>query len=493
VAEAKHARAGEGRSGSGRPPPWGPLAIAVPALLVLASPLSSVDLAYLLRAGQTMLDTGSVARTDLLSFTARCSPWVNQQWGTEVVFAAIFRLQGWLGLGVLRAGLAALTLWLVQLACRRRGAPERAAAWLTLLSAGLLMSTFGLRAQLVGVVCFATTNYLITRPERRLLWWAVPVELVWANTHGSFPLGLVLLGFSALRDLQARRSPRTSIAVLLACAGATLITPFGPGVWSYVRHLVTDPLIREVVVEWRRPGLDTYAGVVFLLSAAGSLVVFVRRRSDLPWPDWAQLAFFLLLGATAVRNGAWWGLVLPVTLAPLARVRPEQTGRAAADGMGSMRKWTAWALAAIAFVALLPWLPHRNADPPGRLLEYAPAPLTRRLEQVLRPGEGFINPQAWGSWFELALPTHPVFIDSRFEVIPDETVRASGRLTRAEPGWERTLAAIPARVLVISRQTQPVLAAEIHGVAEWTRVYEDEDGIILVRAGGSAPPLEDCD
>ena len=74
--------------------------------------------------------------------------------------------------------------------------------------------------------------------------WAIPfIVLVWANLHGSFFLGPVVLGLAWLEDLArpraaaapaARSSP--SSRRLAAC-----VTPFGPAVWVYAVGLSTNP------------------------------------------------------------------------------------------------------------------------------------------------------------------------------------------------------------------------------------------------------------
>ncbi len=113
---------------------WVVAAFALPMTIVLVGPLDTIDLAYVIRAGRIMLRTGDVLRTDAFLFTTRCEPWANQQWGAEVLSAGVFDTLGWLGLALVRAGLAAAIVGFVYAACRDYGAERRAAAWLTLLA-----------------------------------------------------------------------------------------------------------------------------------------------------------------------------------------------------------------------------------------------------------------------------------------------------------------------------------------------------------------------
>jgi hypothetical protein len=115
---------------------WATTAIVVPVLLITATPLAAIDLTYHLRAGDVMLDTHAIMRTDVFTATAYGRPWLNQQWLAEIVMTTAFRLGGWFGLVALRALLMALVLAFVFLACRAAGAATRRAAWLTLVLTG---------------------------------------------------------------------------------------------------------------------------------------------------------------------------------------------------------------------------------------------------------------------------------------------------------------------------------------------------------------------
>jgi hypothetical protein len=139
--------------------------------------------------------------------------------------------------------------------------------------------------------------------------------------------------------------------------------------------------------------------------------------------------------------------------------------------------------ALLPLIAAVRWLPYGGNDAPEHLLGFAPEPLTAELREILEPGEPFANPQAWGSWFELTLPDHPVYADSRIEVVPDDVLRSSFTIQRADPGWQEELDAIGMRVLVIDRLTQPDLVDAIGSNDAWREVYADEDGIVLVGEG----------
>src|SRR5262245_12439043 len=110
---------------------WTVLVVAAPAMLVLLTRMGTPDLAYHLRAGTEWLGTGIVARTDTFTFGAAGLPWLNQQWGAQILLARAFRAGGWHGLAILRVSLVIATFAAVLAACRARGASPRASAFLT--------------------------------------------------------------------------------------------------------------------------------------------------------------------------------------------------------------------------------------------------------------------------------------------------------------------------------------------------------------------------
>jgi hypothetical protein len=218
--------------------------------------------------------------------------------------------------------------------------------------------------------------------------------------------------------------------------------------------------------------------------------VLVRNRRALPWPALVELGVLLALAASSSRSAFWWGIAVATTLSRL----PWARRAAAADPRNRANLVLFVALIAVPLIASARWLPHADAEPPEGLLRLAPMALTEELSVRLEAGEPFANAQSWGSWFELTLPEHPLFVDSRFEVVPPQAVRASVQISSAEPGWQAELEALPVRFYAIDREHQPALVAAIPELSGWRQVYSDEDGLILVREDASpAPALPGCD
>jgi hypothetical protein len=460
---------------------WAITAVAIPVMRA-QWPLATIDLAYHLRAGEIMLDTHAVLRTDVFSAAAYGKPWLNQQWLAQVILAATLRLGGWFGLVVLRALLVALVLTLVFLACRAVGAATKRAAWLTVASGLPLAAGFMLRPQLFGMVCFAGTAWLVARrrthPEG--VWLVVPLTILWANVHGSFFLAPLLLGLAWVEDRWV--SGRASRTLLLAGIGsllATMVNPYTYRVWSYAIDLATNPVIRATIVEWQPPTIQTYTGIVFFLSVVAVAGVLIGRvRRPVPWASLLPLVVFLAISLAAIRGVWWWAMVVPIVLAGVLSERPTKVERR--DPAGLQNAAIVGLLAVATLSAMIRWMPYTGREmPEGDRLAFAPVGITHELERTLRPGELMFNAQEWGSWFEYEFPRNLVMFDSLIELTPPRVWWQYADVSHGVQGWQATLSSWDVDLAVLARERQPDLIAKMRTDPGWQLVYEDADGAIF--------------
>ena len=459
---------------------WTFLAVALPTLAGLLASMSTVDLAYHLRAGGELLDSGAIATHDTYTHTAAGAAWLNQQWAAQAILAAVYRVAGWEGLVILRAAAIGATFGLVLLACRLRGATPRTAALLTIAAFALSAAALGLRPQLFGMLAFGVLLVIVAarRTHPRLLWAAPILALAWANLHGSFFIAPLCLGVAWLegrhdRDPRARQT----LAVAVVSALAACITPFGPGVWLYAAGLSTNPEVTSRISEWQPTTLRTTLGIAFYLSAVAVVALLARRARSTPWPTLLWLGALFAIGAYALRGVAWWPLGAVVVVAGLldrpAQMRVERPVRL---------NVAVAALLVAAGVALLPWwrVPDPLAGRAGVLLE-APSSLTATLRDLVRPGDRLFQPQAWGSWFELTVPALPTFVDSRIELFDPAVWREYAAVTEAIDGWPDILDRRGVTIVVTDDGTESV-GDRLAKDPGWRRVYADTEGRIFVRA-----------
>lgn len=471
---------------------WAFLAILLPVLGSLLAPLSTVDLAYHLRAGGIVLHTGALPVTDSFTFTAAGLPWLDQQWGAQVALAAIYRAGGWALLAIVRAVLVGLVVSLVLRACRSAGAGLRVAAWLTLAGFAVSLVALGMRPQLLGMVLFAAVLAILAGRERHpRLVWAIPILVAaWASIHGSFVLGPAAVAVVWLGDVvEGRPRPHRLLVVALLSAGATLLNPYGTGAWSYAAGLTTNPLIRRLITEWQVTSPLSFVGAAFYGSVAASVIlVALAARSGAGgglgatlrriWPTLLWLGGLAAVGAFAERGVAWWAVGAPVALAAL--FGPRAAERPVSAPRRSRANTAIVVVLGLAAVALLPvW---RGGDarygPPG-LLTDAPRGITDAVLAIAGPADRIWNAQRWGSWLELAVPGTPVAVDSRIELIPTDAWDDHLALSRGAPDWAAILDRRGVTIVVASAEEQKALIPLLTASPAWRSVFHDGVGAVF--------------
>lgn len=463
---------------------WLSLAVALPVLGSLVAVMETVDLAYHLRAGTEILASGALPSQDTWTFTAFGEPWTDQQWGAQVVLHGVEALGGWAALAVFRAVLIGSTFAAVLVAVHRRGLDARTASVLTLGAFVVALPALALRPQLLGVVCFALSLLLISdrRSHPRRLWLVPFIVAAWANLHGSFFLGPVMLVLAWLEDVHdGADHPHRTLAIALVSIVAACVTPFGPWVWAYAVGLSTDPEVTARITEWQPTSIRTVSGVLFIASVGAIVVAIARRRRVVPWPTLAWLAVFLAIGLYAERGLAWWPLAAAVAVA--GTIIPARPDVAPAES-AVMRRLNIGVLVALAVAAVLLLPMWRPIDPdlgaPEGILGHAPPGVTAALRDVAGPEDHVFNPQPWGSWFEHAIPDARYAIDSRIELFPAEVWGRYETVVAGVEGWEEILADWEVSVVVVAADQGRGFPERLRA-AGWTDVYEDDDGQVFRR------------
>jgi len=517
---------------------WTFLGVFLPALAALLVPMPAVDLAYQLRAGADILAGHGIPDHDTWTFTVAGTPWLDQQWGAQVLLSGVFQVLGWTGLAMLRAALVGLTFWLVLGAIRsawsiasvRAGgsAVASSARTATLITVGFFVvaaPALALRPQLFAIVLFAATLRILverSRHPRRL--WLIPfMAAAWANLHGSFPLVVVLVALAWIDEVALLRVPAppghpqpalrrrllgsTGLAIIAAVSAlATLVNPFGVDAWAYIVDLARDPEITTAVSEWQPPSPFDPAGLLFYLSLLVLVgVVAFRFRTDkggTPARFFGPLVSVLLFGLLGVITGrglAWWAIAAPVAMVQLqpglkladVRIRglrtPTLRARTAREASASEARRSplnmlVMAVLVVFAVALLPiWRPTGPTGVPVLTLTEAPQGIAHQLAKLARdaPHTSVWAPQTWGSFIEWAVPEVEVAVDSRIELFPGPVLSDADEIASASPGWLSTLDVRKVSVAVVASDAAgDRQRADLAATSDWKLVYEDDDGSV---------------
>jgi hypothetical protein len=306
---------------SARParPPAAPLSPRLIAIFGLAIGISVLvaytldrkiftDVFWQLAAGQWMLSHHAVIGLDPFSYTETHRRWINDEWGSEVILASLYKAFGAAAFNIIAIVTGTASLVCTMLYARALGARGgRLAAIAILLAfaiAGFVTQDRGLSFSLIWLplelLCLAKA-----RTNPRLLWWLPPLFLLWANTHGSILVGLMVLGVELAWSVAPERlvarvggvgrstHPRQLFVVAVVGTLATFVTPYGPHLLFYDIGVGTNSQIGQYISEWNSPNFHSVVELV-TFAVIVAVFVFAVRSRRMPLLETTLVVLFFL-------------------------------------------------------------------------------------------------------------------------------------------------------------------------------------------------------
>lgn len=291
-------------------------------LLLRSSLLTDGDSYWHLAVGHWILEKGAVPGVDVFSFTMKGQPWLAHEWLAEVVYAVAHAVGGWGAMVCLAAGtfvgaLAILTRYLL------RHLEPIYALCLTAAAASMAGQFLLARPHVLAFPVLVYWSVLLVRAVeegRAPPWGAGLLMVLWANLHGSFPLGLLLafmFGAEALLGAGSAeerwRLGRQWASFLLIVALAPLATPHGVAAYAFALEVHRMEFTMANIAEWRPPDFHHFQPLeLWLLLGAA---VTLSRGLRLPLVRLVLLLLLLHLALKHVRHVALLGLLAPVLIA----------------------------------------------------------------------------------------------------------------------------------------------------------------------------------
>ncbi len=534
------------------------IAIACMFFLVLNYlPLRATDLWGHVAYGQWILQNGSLPTEDPMLKLAEGMPVIDSAWLSQVIFAAVENI----GAEAL-SNLFALTL-LVAFVLLARGFYLQSRNTLVAVAGAMLVLAIGwsrlamIRPENFAMLCFAALLWLIVSMRRKeqpsagrrtmaargrnwRLWVGVPLLMaLWANLHGSFVCGLVVLAcFLIGRTIEVFWRNRRLMAVLadrevhlwlgLCELGtlATLINPYGENLLFHTLWFSANDNLRDVL-EWQSLTFLNVGGREFALSWVLLLVVLRHSRRRVPVAHAMLLGVFSIAAVFGVRMISWYAPIFAFVLVPhLADLASRFVKRTATQrdnttlestpaafqrdfatpisvrsSRGAGREVSAKAAAAVSWkptltAILLVWttfalsglsrpLLGGDARSEGQLLgNSTPLALTEYLQAHPPRGQVF-NPQWWGDWLATRGPVDfQPFMTTNIHLAPRNVWQDYQTIAFVEPGWQRSLDRYRVNTMIIDKQEQTMLASVMRQTDDWSLRYEDDQALVFVRLSG---------
>ena len=466
------------------------------------------DTGWHIRTGETIVDTGTLPRTDPYSFTRHGEPWFAWEWGADVLMGAVHKKAGLPGVAALYALTIAACTWL----------------WFRLHWA--VGGDFLLACLMVSPMLSTANMHWLARPHvfswifllAALLaaervrggfrpWHALAIaafSALWANLHASFFFAPLIAGLYAagcavrplLWELDAaaefQRARWFALAALSALAGSFL-NPYGWQLHAHLAHYLTNHELLARVGEFLSFNFHLEGAwqiaLMFGLAGLGTSLAFGQRR----------VSHFLLgavLLAVALRSAR--GLpVAALLLLPLANGAIAETLRNAQGLRSPLARWRdiyfAYSgrlrgidagcrgfvlvplIALLAIVALhAPAVAARTGFPPDQFPvaaaeEVGKLPATARL----------LAPDKYGGYLIYRFAgRRQVFMDGRSDFYGVDFMKSYIELVEVRPGWRGAVERFGFTHALLPVNYSLVSALEAEG---WTRLYADGTAVLLAR------------
>lgn len=263
------------------------------------------DTSWHLAAGRLILAKFTIPHTDPFSFTFYGQPWTAHEWLSEVILAGVYSLGSWAAVAVL-IGMAVAALILILGLEIGRWLPPRHMAVVLLAVIILLTPSILARPHVLAWPFLAAWTLILLRAreaERSPRLISALLMMLWANLHGSFVLGLLLIGIFGLEALLESKNPWADLKRWSTFGVASLLaavaTPHGVNGLLFpltVSAMQSLPLIAE----WR--AMNIREDWLSLAIIAAVLLLLLYRRAKLSLPRVLLVVGLIYLTVSHVRH-----------------------------------------------------------------------------------------------------------------------------------------------------------------------------------------------
>jgi hypothetical protein len=475
------------------------------ATLVWARPALNTDgdAGRHIRVGETILERGGLFHEDLFSHTMAGERFVPYEWASETLAALAHRAGGLPGVVILHGLVVAVAWGLLALFLRRRGVDPLLAFLVSVGSAAASAFHWLARPHVFTFVGTIALLWLLEADRRRLVLTLV-LFAAWANLHGGFLFGLVLIAMYLTGDvlewLGGKERPawegriaRHALTFLAALAGAA-INPSGLALFGHVTGYLGKTYLVNVTNEYMSPDFHLWFGRAFLLVLLALLLGILLSRRRPSWPVIVVFLGTLAFALHSARNiplfcltalpllavhldGEWRGL----RWGPLDRLRG-----ALAFGDKSA-KAGGWAGAFGAVFLMLLFGSGRVAGVPVVVAGYDPTifpvEAVRKAREARLEGKIF-NQFIWGGYILYAWPEQRVFIDGQTDFYGEDLTREYGQIVALQ-SWRQRLMDRGVKIVLVDRRS--ALAAELSTEPGWSLMYEDSTAVLYSRSTTPTP------
>jgi hypothetical protein len=425
---------------------------------ILVPHFEDPDFYWHVKTGEYLLSSWPLPRSDVFTYTHSGSPWVLSEWLAQVALYLVFHFAGYLGTAVFVAAMCAICGWFTYLNCRRH-MDNPVYAIIMAVSGSLILLTAAPRPQLFSFVCFAGTLFVLLefkyKQRDRLLVLLPIIMLLWANTHGGFFIGLVLIflftgsewlrcSSKTNRKFETERLRKIGLWSVVACL-ATLVNPQHIQLWWYPIQAILLSGDTQTINEWQSPSFHVpmTQGFLALVLLFFSSQAWSRRR-----PDLTEVVIPLVFIASALVSARNMPLAC-MALTPFLAInltsralpvnvnnwlhRFSKRSRTTPEAQEYLVNWT---LLIVVFTVIALCYPGLRKKQEAVVASYMPVGAANFILANHISGRMF-NSYEYGGYLIFRLyPEQKVFIYGRTDIYRDQFVKTLDDIQQGRPDWK---------------------------------------------------------
>jgi hypothetical protein len=436
--------------------------------------------------------------------------WLTNQWLGDLVLYFSWHWGGLEGIATLVAIVLALTYRQLYLMMIDDGVPwPLAALWAFVAALGSSLAWVArpkiFTLLFVMIMAYTVDRFHRGKCTRRQTLWLLPIFCLWANTHGGFVAGLIILatavcveaclsvGIPYRTDIAAARQRLKHVGLLLVAAAAvTLVNPYGWKLYPWVFQLLGNEFFMNLHTEWLSPNFHDAGALRYeLIMLAFPLLLAFSRRKSISLVALALSIVWLHFALGGMRYVALWVVIVVPLLARLsADVLLTYSGRKSSSGGGPQPALVRGGFAAVLAVVLVTigWARYVDGYSRSAQQNIPTEALTYVLEH--HDGRAVFHDYNWGGWLTWhGWPAVRNWIDDRNEVQGQAHIEQYFDIIGAKPGWDEIFA--QRRVQWVCIAVGRPLDRTLSGHADWTERYRDAVAVVYERAPSPQPAIDE--
>src|SRR5579863_629180 len=477
--------------------------------------LGDAGIGWHIRNGEQILQTHTITRIDPFSVTTIEQKWYAWEWLYDIAIAEVHAHGGLNGVVFFTAIVIAATFALALRVALARGATVPITLLLLAFSLAASSIHFLARPHVLSwmfcVVWFSVLDKAATSDDPkqwRQLYWLPPMLLLWANLHGGFLVGLVLLGLylaDALsgywRSRESAASQRAAAwAVLLARVTglsflASLVNPYGLALYSHIYAYLSDRFLMDHIDEFQSPNFHGIAQKCFLILLLMAMVALTANEKKLRPAHWLIVLFAAYSGLYSSRNLPVSSLLLTFIIAPLLSQEIKEATEAASVAqklrtflfrlhrfssrvtmLESRFRGHLWPAFALLFGL---WACLHGGTVGARQVIDARFSETRfpvlAVNEIKQSNirEPVFAPDYWGGYLIYRFyPERRVFVDDRHDLYGSKFFQQYLTTIHVEPGWSNLLDSMQVNWVLVPSGSP--LANILKEMPSWKITYQDQ-------------------